>query len=241
MVPLWKIPQSELTLAEKDIHVWRADLDLPIMDFQKLYQTLSIAERVRAERLHFEKDRRRFIVGRGTLRTILGFYLNVEPGRLQFCYGKNGKPALADAFGNGTIHFNQSYSEGLGLYAFTRDQEIGVDIEYIRDIQEMNQIAERFFSAGENAVFRSLPESKKKEAFFNCWTRKEAFVKAKGQGLSLGFDQFEVSLTPGEAAALLSINGDFQEASCWSLQELDPELGFAGTLAVRGHSGSLKC
>jgi len=237
----WKIPLPDLQLSKGDIHIWRADLDLPITGFQKLYQTLSIDERVRAERFHFEKDRRRFIVGRGTLRTILGCYLNVEPSRLQFCYGKNGKPALADTFGKGVILFNMSDSEGLALYAFTRDHEIGVDIEHIRDIPEMDQIAERFFSARENAVFRSLPESKKREAFFNCWTRKEAFIKAKGEGLGLGLDQFEVSLAPGERAALLSTNGDPQEASRWSLRELDPGPGFTAALAVQGHGWQLKC
>jgi 4'-phosphopantetheinyl transferase len=241
MEVFWKIPLQDLQLSKGDIHIWRADLDLPIIGFQKLYQTLSIDERVRAGRFHFEKDRRRFIVGRGTQRTILGCYLNVEPSWLQFCYGKNGKPALADSFGRGAIFFNMSASEGLALYAFTRDHEIGVDIEHIRDIPEMDQIAERFFSARENGVFRSLPESKKREAFFNCWTRKEAFIKAKGEGLGLGLDQFEVSLAPGDRAALLRTNGDRQEASRWSLRELDPGPGFAAALAVQGHDWQFKC
>jgi 4'-phosphopantetheinyl transferase len=241
MIPLWKIPQSKLTLAEKDIHVWRADLDLPIIGFQKLYQTLSVDEKKRAERFYFEKDRRRFIAGRGTLRTILGCYLNVEPSRLQFCYGKNGKPHLADTFGNAVIHFNISQSEGLALYAFSRGYEIGVDIERIRDIPEMDQIAERFFSEGENSIFRALPESKKKEAFFNCWVRKEAFIKAKGDGLGFGLDHFEVSLAPGEPAALLSTTGDPIEASRWSLRELDLWPTFIAALAVEGHDCQLKC
>ena len=241
MIPLWEKPQSELTLAEKDIHVWRADLDLPTIGFQNLYETLSIDERARAERFHFEKDRKRFIARHGILRTILGCYLNVEPSRLQFSYGKNGKPALADTFGKEAILFNMSDSEDLAIYGFTRDQEIGVDIERIDDIPEMHEIAERFFSARENAVFRSLPESKKREAFFNCWTRKEAFIKAKGEGLGLGLDQFEVSLAPGGRAALLRTNGDPQEASRWSLRELDPGPNFTAAIAVQGHGWRLKC
>ena len=104
----------------------------------------------------------------------------MKPDQLQFCYGKNGKPALVRKWGKGNINFNLSHSEGLALYVFTRDREIGVDIEHIRDIPEMDQIAARFFSVRENAVFRALPESKKKEAFFSCWTRKEAFIKALG-------------------------------------------------------------
>jgi 4'-phosphopantetheinyl transferase len=235
------MPKSGLTLAEEDIHIWRANLDLPIMGLQKLYHTLSINERVRAERFHFEKDRKRFIAGRGILRTILSCYLSVEPSRLHFCYGKNGKPALADTFGKGAILFNMSDSEGLALYAFTRDHEIGVDIEHIRDIPEMEQIAKQFFSARENAVFRSLPESKKREAFFNCWTRKEAFIKAKGEGLRFGLDQFEVSLAPGKRAALLRTTGDPQEASRWLLRELDLGPGFAAALAVQGYGWQFKC
>jgi 4'-phosphopantetheinyl transferase len=134
-----------------------------------------------------------------------------------------------------------SRSEGLALYAFTQDHEIGVDIEQIRCIPEMDQIAEQFFCPGEIAVFQSLPESTKKEAFYNCWTRKEAFLKAKGQGLGLGLDRCEVSLTPGEPAALLRTTGDPHEASCWSLQELDTRSGYTASLAVRRHGCHLEC
>ena len=239
MILLWKIPQSELTLAEKDIHVWRADLDLPLIGFQKLYQTLSVDERVRAKRFHFEKDRKRFIARHGILRTILGCYLNVEPSRLQFSYGKNGKPALADTFGKEAILFNMSDSEDLAIYGFTRDHEIGVDIEHIRDIPEMDQIAERFFSARENGVFRSLPENTKKEAFFNCWTRKEAFMKAIGEGLFYPLNRFEVSFSPDEPSRLLSMGGDPELASQWLMLSLQPVAGFTAALAIKGHGWRL--
>ena len=235
MIPLCKTPKSELLLEKNDIHVWRADLALPIMGFQEVNHTLSNGERMRAERFHFEKDRKRFIIGRGILRTILGCYLSVEPSQVQFCYGKHGKPALADTFGNERIHFNLSHSEGLALYAFTQDHEIGVDIERIRDIPEMDQIVERFFSVNENALFQTLHEVRKKEAFIKCWVRKEAFIKAKGEGLGFGLDKYEVSFVPGEPAALLSLNDDAQEASHWALMQLDPEPGYAAALAVNGH------
>jgi len=239
--PSFSPPPLDLALRPDEIHVWCASLDQPVSRFQMLSQTLSLDEYLRAERFHFEKDRKRFIVGRGVLKTILGCYLSVEPSRLQFCHGKNGKPALADTFGKGAILFNTSDSERLALYGFTRDHEIGVDIEHIRDIPEMDQIVERFFSARETIAFRALPESKKKEAFFNCWTRKEAFVKAKGEGLKIGLNQFEVSLAPGQQAALLSTKGDPQEASRWSLRELNPGLGSVAALAVQGHGWQLKC
>jgi len=162
-----------MELMADDIHVWSVSLDQLASRVQTLSQTLSPDERMRAERFHFEEDRNHFIISRGILRTILGRYLSVEPDKLQFCYGKHGKPALADISGKGRICFNSSRSEGLALYAFTRDREIGIDIEHIRDIPEMEHIVEGFFSEREKVVFRSLPESKRKEAFFHCWTRKE--------------------------------------------------------------------
>ena len=158
---------------------------------------------------------------------------------MQFCYGKNGKPALANTFGEGTIHFNMSSSKGLALYAFTRDRNIGVDIEHIHDVAEMEQIAEQFFSERENAAFCALPKNMKREAFFNCWTRKEAFIKAVGDGLSLPLDKFDVSVVPGEPPKLLRINGDPKAASRWFIEELKPASGFSAALAVKGQSRRL--
>jgi 4'-phosphopantetheinyl transferase len=239
-MPLWKIPQSELMLVEKDIHIWQADLDLTIIDIQKLYRTLSIDERVRAERFRFEKDRRRFIARRGILRTILGSYLAVKAGELPLCQRKNGKPEIADRFGEGTLHFNLSHSNGIALFAFARDSEVGVDIEYKRDIPEMEQIVERFFSKRENEVFRSLSACQKRDAFFNCWTCKEAFVKALGEGLSWPLDKFEVSLVPGEPAKLVRVEGDSREASHWSIQDLSPAPNHAGAFAAKKNMFEMK-
>ena len=241
MITLWNIPQLKLLLKEKDVHIWRADLDLSTVGFQKLYQTLSIDEKKRAERFHFEKDRRRFIVGRGILRAILGYYLSIEPSLVHFCYGKHGKPALTDTFGNGTIHFNMSHSQGVALFAFTRDHQIGVDIEHIRDIPEMDQIAEQFFSIAEKNVFRTLPKSKKKEAFFSCWTRKEAFVKSIGDGFTRPLDTFEISMAPGESARLLSIEGDKKGSSRWFIEDLRPAPGYAAAFAIERRSCELHC
>lgn len=225
-------------LAANEIHVWYASLNKPVLQY---YCLLSTDERRRAERFHFEEDKKRFIVRRGILRTILGHYLNVESGRLQFCYGKNGKPALADKFGEAAIRFNMSCSEAIALYAFTSDYEIGVDIERIRDISEMEQIAKRFFSTRENAVFHTLSKSERKEAFFNFWTRKEAFLKATGDGLSRPLNRFDVTLVPGEPARLLRIEGDTEEAQHWSIQDLKPASGFAAALVIKGQIGNVNC
>ena len=201
-------------------------------------ETLSADERVRAERFYFERDRKRFIVGRGLLRTILGRYLDIKPSRLQFCYQSHGKPVLAE-FGAGKLHFNLSHSQGLALYAVTREQEIGIDIEHVRHIPEADEIVKRFFSARENAVFKALPANQKPQAFFNCWTRKEAYLKAIGDGLACPLDRVEVSLTPGEPARLSSIADPSLDH--WTLQELTPACSYVGALAVQGQNWSLSC
>lgn len=241
LFPSFIPPPLDLELAPHEIHVWCASLDQPLSRFQMLSQTLSLDERTKAQRFHFEQDRKHFIIRHGILRTILGCYLSVEASRLQFCYGKNGKPALANIFGKGKIHFNLSYSHGIALFAFAQDHEIGIDIEHVRDISEIDQIAEQFFSVTENAVFSSLPESEKKEAFFNCWTRKEAFIKAIGCGLYLPLEKFDVSVAPGEQARLLRIDGDSKRACRWTIQDLKPTSGFAAAFAVEVRRWQLHC
>ena len=228
-------------LAVHEIHIWSAALNQLNSSLSKFIQTLSIDERIRAARFHFDRDRNHFIVKRGILRTILGSYLNVEANRLQFCFGKNGKPSLADALGNKTIGFNVSRSNGIALFAFVRDYEIGVDIERIRDIPEMEQIAEKFFSLKENEILRSLPESKRKEAFFNCWTLKEAMVKAIGDGLSYPLDSFDVSTALGGQRELLRTQGESREESKWSVQLLEIGPGLAAAFALGGECRRVHC
>lgn len=217
-------------------------MDQPAAEVQQLTQTLSSDERSRAERFHFERDRRHFIVGRGLLRTILGRYLGLRSSQLQFCYGPRGKPALAETVSESKakLYFNLAHAAGLALYAVTNDREIGVDLEQIHPIADMDQIAERFFSAQESAALRALPPEQRQEAFFNCWTRKEAYLKASGEGLAQPLDQFSVSLGPGEPAKLVSIAGDFQEASRWFIQAFSPANGYVAAVAVQGQDWRLK-
>lgn len=238
----WREPPADLILLCDEVHVWRASLDRPTACVQQLAQTLSRDERLRAERFYSERDRLHFIVGRGLLRTILGRYLGLEPSRLHFCYSAYGKPSLdPKGFENssGLALFNLAHSHGLALYAITHQRKVGVDLEYIRPI-EADQIVEQFFSARERAVFRSLPTSQKQEAFFNCWTRKEAYLKASGRGLDGPLDKIEVSLAPGEPTKLLSIAGDHQEACRWFIQTLAPAPGYVAAIAVEGHSLQFK-
>lgn len=237
----WGLSPANVILSQDDIHVWCASLDQPAPRLQWLMQMLNTDERARAERFYFEQDRKRFIVGRGLLRTILGYYLNSEPGQLQFSYNSRGKPSLSETSGGDRIRFNLAHSQGLVLYAVTFGREIGVDLEYLRPIAEAEQIANRFFSDREKVGFHALTSHEKQEAFFRYWTCKEAFLKASGEGLTEYLDQIDISLVEGEPATLLSIKGDRREASRWSLQELKPASGFAAALVVEGDSYRLAC
>ena len=224
--------QGDLSLPSDEVHVWRVFFDREESPINKLAQTLSEDERLKAERFYFQKDQRRFVVTHGILRNILGRYLKIEPKRLKFSYGRHGKPTLAGATDGHSLCFNMSHSHSLALFVFTWGHKIGVDVEYVRPMTDAEEIAQRFFSPQENAVFRTVPAGKKLEAFFNCWTRKEAFLKAIGDGLSRSLDSFEVSLFPGKPARLLSVEGDPQEASRWRLGALAPAHGYAGAFVV---------
>ncbi len=238
----WSPALAELKLSRDDVHVWQASLDQPTERLQQLAKTLSNDEQERAKRFYFEQDRQRFIAGRGILRTILGRYLSLEPKELQFCYSHRGKPALALATPNADrrVQFNLSHSQGLVIYAVTDDRRVGIDIEHIRPFPDAEQLAQRFFCAREYAVIRELPASQKLVAFFNGWTRKEAYLKAVGDGLA-GLEQVEVSLGIGEPPRLLSIAGESLPVDQWSLLDVTPAEDYVATLAVEGYGWHLGC
>lgn len=238
--PAWAAAPPALRLEAGDIHVWRAQLDLGAARLQGLFRSLSADERSRAERFRAPRDRDRYIAGRGLLRAVLARYLWAHPAELHFRYGLHGKPALAREAGRSALRFNVSHSEGLALLAVTRGREVGVDVERLRpDIED--GIARRFFSPGEVARLGALPAGQRQAAFFACWTRKEAFVKARGEGLGLGLDTFDVTLAPEEPAALLRLDGDAGAPGRWSLQHLDPGPGYVGALAVEGRGLRASC
>ena len=237
----WDSPPKTLVLPNNAVHVWRASLHVSTSYLRTLEDMLTADEHARAERFYFQKHREHFIAGRGLLRNILSRYLDREPDQLRFCYNSYGKPALTEEAGAEELCFNLSHSHGIALYAITCGREIGIDIEYFRPDVEAEKLAERFFSPREAAVLRALPEHLRKEGFFNCWTRKEAYIKAEGKGMSIPLSAFDVSLTPGEPAALLRSQSHPQETSRWSLQALSPEPGYTAALAVKGHDWELKC
>lgn len=192
---------------------------------------LSGAERQRARRFRFDRDRRRFIVARARLRQLLAARCRTRPEAIEFVYGKNGKPALAPRFADTGWRFNVSHCDDVAVYAFSTGREIGIDVEAIRAVREADDIAARFFSRRENEAYLALAPGDKPLGFFNCWTRKEAFVKALGDGLSLPLDKFDVSLAPGEPAKLLRAERALGDGSGWRLDSFSPLPGFIAALA----------
>lgn len=239
---LWHPTPQFLALSDNEVHVWRINLDVSPKQVQTYHDTLSPDERSTAARFYFEKDRDQYIVARGVLRTILSRYLDIAPDEIQFSYGTHGKPTLTNSLGEEIVNFNVSHSNNLALVGVTRGRQLGIDLEYIQKDFACEEIAKRVFSSQEIATLNDLPGDLKHEAFFNCWTRKEAYIKARGLGLSYPLNQFEVSLIPGEPAQLIHMNGDdLFETSRWSLQELELGSKYAGALAVEGHDWELEC
>ncbi|MEH2060109.1 MAG: 4'-phosphopantetheinyl transferase HetI [Nostoc sp.] len=226
---LWLPTPTDLTLLPDEIHVWRIELDQTEAQLQHLTTTLSSDEMARAERFYFPKHRQHFIAGRGILRTILGRYLDIKPSEVQFNYQHRGKPVLADS----GLAFNLSHSQGLGLCAVNCTRQIGVDLEYIRPMSDLEALAKRFFLPREYEILRSLSPNQQQEVFFRYWTCKEAYLKATGDGLSQ-LEQIEVSLTPTEPAKL-------QITEDWSLFELVPANNYVAAVAVENFGWNLKC
>jgi 4'-phosphopantetheinyl transferase len=235
----WSIPPALPELRIDDVHVWRVTLEQPDAIVQAALELLSRDERERAAWFRFQEDRRKFIVARGALRSMLSGYALRTPAELRFSYSPRGKPALSDASGEPSLRFNISHTHELALFAFSRGREVGIDLEYMRENLAAERIAERTFSPLEVASLRQLPVSQRTRGFFDCWTRKEAYIKARGDGLSMPLNQFTVSLAPDEPAALLSSGYDPREVSRWSLKVLSPGSGYVAALAVEGQGWQL--
>ncbi len=237
----WRVPPSDLALMEDVVHVWSVPLAGPDYDMQGLQSLLEPDELARAQRFYFARDRHHWTVARAVLRLLLARYLELDPRRLRFSSNAYGKPALAFPTLTLPLYFNISHSHDLALYAFAYARELGVDVEYMRSDIEYMSLARHSFSAYENQVLHTLSSADLPQGFFNCWTRKEAYIKARGMGLSLPLDQFDVSLAPGEPAALLASREDPLAPQRWSFQSLDPTPGYAAALAVAGHDWQLSC
>jgi 4'-phosphopantetheinyl transferase len=239
--PRWVAPPVPLTLSREEVHVWRASLRPSASRVFCLRDTLAPDELERAEQYVFRRDRERYILGRGILRAILSRYLGVKPAELSFSYNCCGKPSLAAPFHRNGFQFNVSHSDWLALYGVARGRKIGVDLERVNSDLDCEEIARHFFSKGEIAALCTLPEQSKHKGFYNCWTRKEAYVKAKGAGFSIPLDEFDVTLIPGVPARLLHTEWEPQEVTRWSFEELRPGRGYAAAIAVEGRPRHLTC
>ena len=237
---VWADPPASAALPAGEIHLWRAALAQTDEVAQRLVRVLSDDEQRRAHGFHSERDRRAFCVGRGVLRMLLGRYLGIAPTRVKFEYGRWGKPRLAGTLGKSGLRFNAAHSDGLFLCAFTLEQEIGIDLERVVPVPEMLQIAEVAFSPAEHAALCALPAKARTQAFFDCWTRREAWLKARGAGMAGPRDPSAEQPVMGERrgdAGLLSQGGAEDR---WSVHAFTPAPQYVAALAVEGPLGPIQ-
>jgi 4'-phosphopantetheinyl transferase len=220
-----------LELGGRDVHLWVARLEASEDTFGRAFSWLSPDEVERADRFRFDRHRRAFVLGRAVLRALVASYLRIAPSEASFTYGSKGKPALGD--GDGPLRLNVSNSGDLAAYAFTLDCEIGVDVEHRRRLVEIEGIARRFFAPAEVVELMGLPEGERHQGFFNCWTRKEAYIKAVGDGLSVPLDSFQVTLQPGVPARMVALDGSGAAAERWTLHAFTPAPDYAGAIAYQ--------
>jgi 4'-phosphopantetheinyl transferase len=234
MTSLWRHPPHELVVENAAVHVWRAALDGGSGE-ERLWETwLSPEEKDRAARFIFPRDRRRFIAARGILRAILGLYLRRSPADIEFTYGPNGKPALRPKRSEPLIHFNLSHSHGIAAYAFADQREVGIDVEAVRRGTAEQGVIDLAFSRDEIAELHALPPELRDEAFFLGWTRKEAYLKARGTGMALPPETVGVSLSPDRPEVLRITDG-----SRWSLRSFEPAPGYVGAVVGEGRDWEL--
>ena len=232
---IWLPAAAGLQLGPNEVHIWRASLDVDSTVRERLSAVLSTAEQERAARFAFARDRNRYAVARAILRQLLGGYLREPPQDVVFETLPHGKPILAATARIPSLRFNVSHSHQFALFAFCLEHELGIDIEKIKPEVAFEGIENHYFSPKERAELESLPRDLRPEGFFLCWTRKEAYVKARGEGLKVPLESFSVSLTPGNPAVLQS-----SDEQRWSLYPLDPTAGFVGALTVEGHGHRLQ-
>ena len=236
----WPSAPADLILRVDEVHVWRATLNLPPSQVQYLRRILAPDEGARADRLHSERDRVRFVAARAILRTILGRYLGVEPSQVLLGYGPQGKPRLAGQYEPAGLCFNVTHSHTLALYAIVRERPVGIDVERIRTDLGFEEMADRFFSPTEVAALRALPADEQVDAFFRCWTRKEAYLKARGDGLTVPAHQFSVPLQPCLPFAPLRVGVAGYAEGEWYIRALDLGAGYAAAMVVQGAAQRLQ-
>jgi 4'-phosphopantetheinyl transferase len=228
----WSMPPNVVDLEYGEVHAWRIELGVSTRVIETLATVLSNDEIERADRFRTAQLRSRFIAGRSILRLALGKYLRIEPSAVAIRYEARGKPAL-DGIESG-LQFNLTHSDGSAVCAVARQHLIGVDIERLRPIEKSEALVRRFFSSGEQDEFAGIAVGLRDEAFLRGWTRKEAYLKALGLGITSALDRFDVSLTPGEPPRLIRGVEERSGVDRWALVDVDPDVGFVGSLACNG-------
>jgi 4'-phosphopantetheinyl transferase len=227
------------TLVENQVDIWHMDIAGETDNLHQYRSLLSQDEARRADRFHFEKHRTRFIKARAGMRQVLAGYTAIAAEALTFSYGTNGKPKLSEESKKSGISFNLSHSDDIAILAVTRGLTVGIDVERINPEFATEEIASRFFSAAEVECLQALPVAERVDGFFSCWTRKEAYIKALGDGLSLPLDSFEVAFGPGTPAALLRVKTDPSEVTRWSMYDIAVAPGYRAALVVQGREHKL--
>ncbi len=237
----WLVAPENLDFASDEVHVWYDDFTFyPAEEIQQSLKILSVDEIEKAQRFRFEKDRHNYINARSWLRKIVGKYLRVDPVILRFGYGEQGKPWLMNETGTPhSLQFNLSHSEGVVICVLAWEKAVGVDIEALRFENSYDNVAENFFSKNERLALQAIAPELQQTAFFNCWTRKEAYLKARGDGLIFPLDEFDVSLNSDEAK-LLSVHHSPEENQRWTLYHLNPKPQYIGALAVAGKPSKIQ-
>jgi len=229
----WPAPpdQFNFDLPTHEAHLWAFALDCKPTELATFTSLLNPEELARADRYHFSRDRNRFISGRAQLRCLLARYLRTSPQKVDFAYNPRGKPALAQGHRSPRLHFNLAHCEGLAVLAAAHS-DCGIDLEQVRTVPDQDELVRRFFSHSERVSFLQLPSGARAVAFFNLWTRKEAWLKAVGQGIACGLDQVEVSFLPGQPVRLLRLPATILGRSAWTLETFEPASRFVGAVAL---------
>lgn len=229
---VWMPDDAHVNAREVPVEVVVAQLDVDDDELRALASILAPDERERASAFVFDRDRRRFVVARGRLRQFVAARIGACPESVQVGLGARGKPVLVCGAGTPDLRFNLSHCDDLAAYAFATGCEVGIDIERVRAIRDADAIAATFFSPRENEMYQALPLDERPLGFFNCWTRKEAFIKAIGDGLALPLDSFDVSLAPGEEARIIAVRGRPGSESGWRMRDVSPAADFVGAVVV---------
>ncbi len=237
----WEASIPSFDLLPEEVHVWRTSLDLTVETIAELFDSLSEEEKNRSDRMHFEKDRNRFIVSHGVLRHLLGTYLGQNPRDIRFGSTANNKPILAADPDQESVTFNMSHSGDIGLYAIGQGRDLGIDIEQIRDDIQVELLINRFFTKSEIHSLKAIPINKRPKLFFQYWTRKEAFVKSTGEGVSFPLETIDVSSFSLEELSTIFIEGGIPNQLKMHGLDLNLGEGYAAAIATEGKNWKVLC